>query len=355
MLASCYAIVANCWYSRLMVSPFPFSTRGTAVWSLLLLVGCARELVVGEEETDETTVCDRCAVPDVGTPGSTTGPTDVSTTGSTSPDDSTGDDPDPVAGECVVHEDCASGYCLSYQDAPPDPEATCETPPANMATRFTGRVLNVETFAVLPNTTVDVVSVLDAITNPVGATPLASALTDDAGRFDTTSRTPLSAAIAVVARITAPGHARSITGVASPTEGSYEPGNAIHDLWAIPEMTIEAWSSALSADPALAEHLPLVERGGIVAVVRDRTTGTPLPNATLAPVDDGSSLHILYLDAAGTGFQTSGTASRGIAVILGAPTTGTSFELIHEGMPTGTTVQVGSSNNAIFVVAVDLQ
>ena len=336
-----------------MVRALPSWTLRLLLSSSVLASSCARDPV--GEGGEETIGCDRCAIPDVGTPSSTE-PSDVSTSGSVGDADSSGGEWEPTPpGECVVHEDCASGYCLSYQDAPPDSNAACETPPAGMATRFTGRVLNIETFAVLPDATVDVVAALDAIVNPTGATPLVSALTDGAGRFDSTSSGPLTAAIGVVARITAPAYARSLVGIAIPAGSqTYGPGNSVHDLWAIRDATIDAWSSALSADAALAEHLPLVERGGVVAVLRNGATGMPLEGATLSPVDDASSLHIRYVDAAGTGFQTTGTASRGIAVILGAPTTGASFELMHEGVPTGVTGQVGSTNHALFVAAFDL-
>jgi hypothetical protein len=263
-------------------------------------------------------------------------------------------EPGPTPGECFHHEECDSGYCLAYQDAPPDPNAFCERPPPGGATRFTGRVLDVETLAPLPGATVDALAALDAITNPTGASALVTGVTDGEGRFDMTSSGPVSAAIAVFGRIEAPGHTRALTPMASPVDSSYGPGNDVRDLWAIEAATVDAWSSALSSDPSLTEYLPLLDRGGTVLVVRDATTGIALPNASFAPTDPSAPVHVRYLEATGASFGPSSTTSSGIAIVLGAPTTGVTLDVVVNGAPTGTTVGAGSTNNAIVVAGVDV-
>ena len=276
-------------------------------------------------------------------PGTSTGdPPGTTGTGETT-SDSTGE---MGNGECTEHGDCASGYCREFSDAPPDPESLCQDPPAGGNTRFTGTVRDVVTLEPVDGADVAVVGALQALTDPTGAMALASATTDGEGQFDGTSAAPVMAALGAIAITTAADYFLTETGVAAPeVDGSYPPGNTIHDLWAVRNDDLDDWSAMLQADGANPSALPLGEAGGFIVIVRDSTTGDPLADGTLTSTDGGSTAEVYYLSSDGMGLV-SQTSDLGIAIVLD-PALAEVFTVQVGGADVGQ-ITSGSVDGAIF-------
>jgi hypothetical protein len=258
--------------------------------------------------------------------------------------------PNAVGEACTSHSQCESGFCTIYTDSPLNDDAVCDETPANCGTRVTGTVFDFSTREPVSGETLRVVAALDAITNPGGATAIIEGTTDADGRIDLTSEAPITAAIAILAIAGGGDSYLTATGLASPLDGGgYPVGSGNRDLWVVPSEVLTAWSDVLADDDAVpADMLPLGDRGGIVGLVRDATTGDPISGAVVEPTSDTSNAIIRYLDDTG-GFTDDATADSGIFVIFGAPTTGESFQALVNGEPIAST-QAGSANNVIFTL-----
>ena len=280
-------------------------------------------------------------------PGTSTGDPPGTTDTGESTGESTGEIGD---GECTEHADCPSGYCREFSDAPPDPESLCQDPPAGGSTRFTGTIRDVVTLEPVDGADVAVVGALPALTNPGGAMALVSATTDAEGQFDGTSAGPVMAQLGVVAIVTSAEHFLSVTGIAAPgMDGTYPPGNTIHDGWAVRTDDLESWSAQLAANGANASALPLGEAGGFVVIVRDATTGDPLADATLSSTEGGSTAEVYYLSSDGMGLV-SQTSDLGIALVLD-PGLAEVFTVQVGGAGAGQ-ITSGTVDGAIFVAGV---
>ncbi len=286
------------------------------------------------------------------TSGSTSEEPGSSTSTSTDPGPGTGSESggsdstgNPLVGECVLHTQCNSGYCLTYQDSPPDPEATCARGPAGGATRFTATLYDFITGEPVPDVDVDVVAAVDALTNPQVAPPIFTATTDVDGRFDQTTDGPLDAQLGVLSLASIEGYVLTGTGLA---QSPYGPGNIIHDAWMVPTDAVEAWSTALEGDVAFAPYLPLVAEGGTVGMVRDGLTGAPLAGATLIPSAANDAV-VRYLDADGTGFTSESTSDQGVFVIGGIPAVA-QYTVQLDGDPVPGVATAGSASGALFVM-----
>ena len=100
---------------------------------------------------------------------------------------------------CTSNGDCMSGVCLLFNDVPPTPDATCAPTPAACETRVTATLKNLSTGMPIGGSTVNIVKALDAITNPTGATPLASGMSGGDGRLDVTTDMAVNAPFGIVA------------------------------------------------------------------------------------------------------------------------------------------------------------
>ncbi len=228
--------------------------------------------------------------------------------------------PNADGAACTANSDCASGVCTIFTDVPLNADAVCDPTPsmtdAGCNTRITGTVFDFSTLAPTEGATMKVAAALNAITNPAGADALAEATSGADGRLDVTTEVPISAAIAIIALVEAPGAYLTATGLASPAEGSaYGVANGIHDLWLVPTASLDAWSTALGTDVDVpAELLPLGDAGGIVGLVRD-AAGMPIAGAVVEAAP-GSAAVIRYVAADNT-IVADATTDTGIFVILG--------------------------------------
>lgn len=254
---------------------------------------------------------------------------------------------------CGGNDECASGVCTIFTDVPLNEDAVCAAMPSTTEmgcnTRVTGTIFDFATLAPVEGASLKVAAALNAITNPAGADAIASATSDAMGRLDVTTEVPISAAIAIIALVEGPGGYLTATGLASPADGSsYAVGTGIHDLWLVPTASLDAWSTALTADVDVEpELLPLGEAGGIVGLVRD-AAGLPIAGATVEPADAGSGVVIRYIAADNT-IVTDATTETGIFVVLGAAQTGEDFNAVIDGnvAASGT---AGTANGAVFTV-----
>ena len=253
-------------------------------------------------------------------------------------------------GECEVNADCASAACLEFRDLAVD--GVCVDDQGDGKTRFPGTVVDFVTGAPLPATEVKIIGALDALLDPVNATPLVAGISDAAGILDITSDEPLAAGIGVVAVVTGDSLMRSMTAAATVMKnGQYGPMSDSHDFWGVPSGTLAAWSAMLMKEPALAEHLPLGSKGGVVGLVRDKS-GEPVVGAVVESVTNGGNTQakLRYLAPDGQSFNSEATASSGVFVLLG-PGLAEEFQVV--GAPAASEV-VGNANDGVFVMTLDL-
>lgn len=255
---------------------------------------------------------------------------------------------------CTSHGDCASGVCLIYTDVPLNDDAVCGPMPeqtdAGCSTRVTGTLFDFATGQPVGGVNVKIVKAIEAIADPANATPLVEMPSASDGRIDMTTDKPISAPLAIISIAGGDGdYFLTATGVASPADdmSAYAVGTAIHDLWVAPTASLLEWSTALEGDAGLPDNsLPLGERGGVIGLVRDGTTGDPIAGATVVPDDENSGAVIRYLQDDGT-FDDVSTGPSGIFVVLNAALMGEDFTAFLDTteLASGT---AGAANGAVF-------
>ena len=313
--------------------------------------------------SDTPTTGDTPTTTDTPTTGDTATTTDTPTT---TDNPTTGDsDTDPTAGgecvgvpesgaaageACTANTDCESGVCLLFQDVPPDEDAVCGDVMDDCATRITGTVFDFGTLGALGGEEVRVVKALDALTNPAGAEPVASGTADGDGAVDFTSDGAISSPIAIIATVGGSGdYFLTATGVAS-DEGGYAPGTGIHEFWAVPNASLDAWNTAL-AGQADEEVLPVGMAGGIVGFVRD-ADGNPLAGATVEPSTDGSGAQIFYPQDDDS-VTTDMTGPSGLFIAVGGASTGEDY-LATSGDLSGSGT-AGTAPNVVFSLVLTVE
>ncbi len=251
---------------------------------------------------------------------------------------------------CAANEDCASGVCALFGDAPVDIDAVCEAPADDCSTRFTGSILDIVTQQPVVGADFSVASALQAATNPRGATSLASAQSDAQGHFDALSSGPVNAPIGLIGLASTPGFTFTGTGVAAVLANgtTYNVANDVHDVWLVSNNAAAAWSAMLGLDPMIdPADLPLGTEGGAVVLTRD-AAGMPLADVVVTSTDNDSSALVRYLNPDGT-FNTTTSTALGLVVILG-PALAETFEATFNGVPIGQ-AEVLSASSLIYTVA----
>ena len=250
-------------------------------------------------------------------------------------------------GECYNNAGCASCNCRTFRDNPPSGDAMCADDPGDGELTVTATLLEFPGNTPIPGQDVAVYKALEIGTlGPDNATALGMATSDGDGRIEL--RVTPSDQIGIVATVRAEGFVDSATGLAKPP---YEPSNAIHDLFAVPEADAQAWSDELANDPELAEFLPLGENGGVVGVARNRYTGEPEAGITIVSLTNGDSTgaKLRYLEPDGT-FNAEATTETGIYVLLD-PQLAEEFEAELDGTIVSTRPnKAGSGAPAVFTM-----
>jgi hypothetical protein len=257
--------------------------------------------------------------------------------------------PIPVGSLCTRNEDCESGVCAIFRDAPRNEGATCLETPPECATHVMGTVLDFETGAGVPNVPVVLASAVDALDDPLEAEPILVLHTDGVGRIDGVTDGPMHAPLAVLALSASEDHALTATGVAQPPlQGGtrYEVGTGIHDIWLVPHSLSEQWSQALAADEDVpSDALPL-SRGCVVGLVRD-PSGRPIAGADVYSEDPESRAIIRTVGDDGT-LRSGPTGSSGMFVVLHSETP-EDFGAVRDGEVVGR-ASSGRLPGAFFVM-----
>ncbi len=301
-----------------------------------LLLACALSSAESGDEAStgtDTAPSDAAGTTTQGETSASEGDTESDTEGEATDTEATDTEGSAAAdgSPCVVDLDCLSQLCLKYRDH--DPQATCAAAPEEGRFRLAGTLLDISTGEPLAGPELRVLDGLTALQNPGGAPILLSAIADGEGRVDAVSDEPIAPGIGLVGLVVGEGLTPTSNALAVPlAHGPYGRTNTFHDLWVAPTPVLESWSALLQEDPEAAPHLPLGPAGGVVGVVREGATGTPLPGVTVAPLEPPSGAVIRYLNATRDGFNGDESAAHGLFVILG-PGVGERFVPLQDGVP----------------------
>ena len=305
------------------------------------LMACGDDKGTSADETGGATMNETDATDTTtgGDQGTETAPT---TTGATEPTTTMTAETAADGESCSANGDCMSQGCLKYRDLS---QGECVAAPENGNTRVTGTVLDFVTGEPIPSAEFRAIGALSALTDPLGATAAVMATADASGVIDAVSAMPLKEGIGLIAIISGGDYYTTATGIAAPISGNtYGPMNGNRDMWAMPAAKLTEWSGFLMADAALAEFLPLGDKGGVVGFVRDGA-GAAKAGAKVVPVKDTSSAQVRYLNDDGLGFNSDATGSSGL------------FVLVNPGLAEGFKVEggtfeasAGSAPNAAFVM-----
>ncbi len=250
-------------------------------------------------------------------------------------------------GECYNNMGCGTCNCRTFRDNPPSTESVCADDPMDGQLTVTATLLEFPGNTPIPSQEVTIFNALEiGLMGPDNATPIGMVTADGDGRIET-QVTPEDQ-IGIVATVRADGFVDTATGLAKPP---YEPSNAIHDLFAVPQSDIDAWNAELAGDAALADFLPLGENGGVVGVARNRYTGDPEAGIQIVSLENGDATGAIlrYLNEDGS-FNPDATTSTGVYVLLN-PQLAEEFEAAKDGTVVSTRAnRAGSGAPAVFTM-----
>jgi hypothetical protein len=311
--------------------------------ALLLVAACAAP-AADDPTTDVTTD------PTTGDPV-----TDSADSSSTDPTGTPGNCGDPnegapiyePPGECYNNAGCATCNCLTFRDTPPSAEAVCAEPGATGTMRVTATVLEFPSATPVSDVDVEIFNAFQIGTLGIdNAVAVASTTADASAQIDLEIMP--TDQIGMVALIRADGFRATATGLGKPP---YEPANAIHDLFIIPESVLADYNAALTTDPDVADYLPLGDAGGVVGTARNRYTGEPVAGIRIVSLTNGdaTSAILRYLQEDGT-FTSDATSSTGTYVLLN-PALAEEFEADLDGAIVSTRAnKAGSGAPGVFTM-----
>ncbi|MBN2714680.1 MAG: hypothetical protein JXX14_02425 [Deltaproteobacteria bacterium] len=223
---------------------------------------------------------------------------------------------------CQEIDDCASGFCSVTSHTPTDPNGVCQAAPPPGDVHLLANVRDFMTDELLPGATVKIGGALDISQNPTGFPATDTLIADDAGYIDTVLTGPsVKVAMGIMAVVEYDGYYTTVTGLVKPEAGCgvYPAGTRNPNLITIKQSDLTLLSDILLADfPALADVLPLGDKGGVLGNIRDVVTGDMVSGITLRSTRDTSVAQIFYLNETKDGFVETMSSSSGIFVIIGA-------------------------------------
>jgi hypothetical protein len=119
----------------------------------------------------------------------------------------------------------------------------------------------------------------------------------------------------------------------------------------VPEALLVAYSEALATDPAMVDHLPLGEAGGVVGIARNRYTGEPVAGVEIVSLTHGAATGAIVRYLADDGsFTADATGPSGIYVVVN-PALAEEFEAILDGAVVSTRAnKAGSGAPGVFTM-----
>lgn len=223
---------------------------------------------------------------------------------------------------CELNEDCASGFCESYQTAPPDPDAVCAEAPPDGEIRMLGTLRDFESHDTIADQYVRIAGAMPVLADPTTAPAVAEGTTDGSGRYDITGDDNATKEMTgLIALVEQDDYYLTASGVVEPEIGGYiyPAGARNHDIWFVSEALISSYSDLLVAhDSSLTAYVPLGEKAGVIGKIRDQDTGEPVAGIELVSRTPGSIAQIFYLTEGGDGLQTDASSSNGHFIVLDA-------------------------------------
>lgn len=258
----------------------------------------------------------------------------------------------PLGGPCTDNEHCQTRVCEAFSDHPAE-QGVCRAQDDGCGTFSFGTVRNMVTGEPVAGLQVSGLALLSAVANPGGAEPLGQGTTDGAGRFLVLSDAQLFAPIGYVAMVQPDAnYVRTANLLAmGSAEGTYGPATDVRDVWALARTDVDAWSAALALDPSIdGQLLPLEEQGGVVFIMVDAASGSPVEGCTVSNTQNPQAYAIRYVEPTVTTLGDASTSSLGLAIVLGSGVSPTEFLVDCPGAELAA-ISVGSWDGAIFVGA----
>ena len=263
-----------------------------------------------------------------------------------------------VGDYCELNEDCETGFCESYQTAPPDPDAVCAEGPGDGNVRMLGTLRDFVTLEIIADQEVRIAGAMPVLADPLTAPTVAQGTTNELGRYDILGDdNATKEMIGLVALVEHSGYYLTASGVVEPEIGGYiyPAGARNHDISLVPESTISEWSDLLVAhDSSLSAYVPLGEKGGVIGKIRDQDTGEPVGGIELVSRTPQSIAQIFYLNAAGDGLQTNSSSANGHFIVLDASLAEKLDAYDGDVMVSGHEATLGQTFGGIFTTSIQV-
>jgi hypothetical protein len=283
---------------------------------------------------------------------------------SSSPADAGDIDTDTFVGDggigdyCELNEDCSTGFCESYQTAPPDPDAVCAEGPGDGNVRMLGTLRDFDTLEIVSGEEVRIAGAMPVLADPTTAPAVAQGTTDDQGRYDILGGDDATKEmVGLVALTERSGYYLTATGVVEPEIGGYiyPPGARNHDIWLFPAEMVTEWSDLLVAhDSSLSSYVPLGEKAGVIGKIRDQDTGEGVAGIELRSRTPDSIAKIYYLNDDGDGLQTDVSGASGHFVVLDASLAEKVDAYLDDVLVSGHEATLGQAFGAIFTTSIQV-
>jgi hypothetical protein len=284
--------------------------------------------------------------------------------GTSAPPDDGGVDTDTFVGDagtgdyCELNEDCATGFCESYQSAPPDPDAVCAEAPADGHVRMLGTLKDFITLETIADQYVRIAGAMPVLADPITAPAVAEGTTNEIGRYDIDGGdNATKEMIGLVALVERSGYYLTASGIVEPEIGGYiyPAGARNHDIWLVSEALISEWSDLLVAhDSGLSAYVPLGEKAGVIGKIRDQDTGDPVAGIELVSRTPSSIAQIFYLNEAGDGLQTGTSSANGHFIVLDASLAEKLDAYDGDTLVSGHEATLGQAFGALFTTSIQV-
>jgi len=263
-----------------------------------------------------------------------------------------------VGDYCELNEDCSTGFCESYQTAPPDPDATCAEGPGDGYVRMLGTLRDFESLEIVAGQDVRIAGAMPVLADPTTAPAVAEGVTNDEGRYDILGgEDATKEMIGLVALVESNDYYLTATGIVEPEIGGYiyPAGARNHDIWLFPSDLVDEWSDLLVAhDAELAAYVPLGEKAGVIGKIRDQDTGEGVAGVELRSRYPDSIARIFYLDDTGDGLQTDVSGVSGHFIVLDASLAEKVDAYQDDVLVSGHEATLGQAFGAIFTTSIQV-